>query len=226
MKWNTILFALVIILIGVLVFCNCVEKKEGFKNRRNVQSHVHQHQPQIQQYQAQPPIKQVEIQIPEVQNTTSTDSIIEGFRSSGPQVIEDQVSQVIDDSIMPFDLHKDDDNFSDMVAGSVPEVKFRQSMNPEHDTTKYMTPQDLLPTPDMNQPLMRDPNDPNNFMYERNVFAPLKRRNGNASDVLRGDLEINPDDSGWFKVSKSGPTRKGYFDEEFETHSHGAAYDL
>lgn len=81
------------------------------------------------------------------------------------------------------------------------------------DPLTYNTPSDLLPTPDMRQPLMKDPSNPINFMYDRTVFAPLKTRNHNSPDRIRGDLDINPIKTGWFDVATNPSTdlAKGYF---------------
>ena len=71
------------------------------------------------------------------------------------------------------------------------QMKFRSAQG-------YADPDQLLPQPDVRQCLM-DPSDPENYMYDRTIFAPLKRRNGyNTSDRVRGDLYIPPINSGWF----------------------------
>jgi hypothetical protein len=92
--------------------------------------------------------------------------------------------------------------------------KYKASLsNKNPDTLKYTTPQELLPAPDMRQPLMRDPSDPSNFMYDRTIFAPLKKRNHNEADRIRGDLDIEPVKTGWFDIATI-PTVdlvKGYF---------------
>jgi hypothetical protein len=87
------------------------------------------------------------------------------------------------------------------------------SNNYNPNTLKYTVPKDLLPAPDMRQPLSRDPSDPSNFMYDRTVFAPLKKRNHNEADRIRGDLDIEPVKTGWFDIA-TVPTVdlvKGYF---------------
>jgi hypothetical protein len=92
--------------------------------------------------------------------------------------------------------------------------KYKDSLsNTSPDTLKYTLPEELLPAPDMRQPLMRDPSDPSNFMYDRTLFAPLKKRNHNEADRIRGDLDIEPVKTGWFDVA-TVPTVdlvKGYF---------------
>lgn len=62
----------------------------------------------------------------------------------------------------------------------------------------YADPEQLLPVPDIKNCLV-DPSDPENYMYDRTLFAPLKRRNGyNNVDFIRGDIFIPAINSGWF----------------------------
>ena len=102
-------------------------------------------------------------------------------------------------------------DFSSMVgsSASVPVLKSAKYM----DTLEYTTPKELLPTPDMRQTLMKDPSDPSNFMYDRTLFAPLKKRNPNEADRFRGDLDIEPIKTGWFDIATNPSTDlvKGYF---------------
>lgn len=92
---------------------------------------------------------------------------------------------------------------------------YKASLNNNYNpnTLKYTVPKDLLPAPDMRQPLARDPSDPSNFMYDRTVFAPLKKRNHNEADRIRGDLDIEPVKTGWFDIATvpSVDLCKGYF---------------
>ncbi len=93
-------------------------------------------------------------------------------------------------------------------------AKYRSSVSSTtHDSLEYSTPKELLPTPDMRQPMMRDPSDPVNFMYDRTIFAPLKTRNHNTPDRIRGDIDIAPIKTGWFDISATPSTdlAKGYF---------------
>lgn len=93
-------------------------------------------------------------------------------------------------------------------------AKYRSSITGSApDSMQYSSPKELLPTPDMRQPLMRDPSDPVNFMYDRTIFAPLKTRNHNTPDRIRGDIDIAPIKTGWFDVSAVPSTdlAKGYF---------------
>lgn len=65
--------------------------------------------------------------------------------------------------------------------------------------SNYVDPKQLLPVADMKKALARDPSDPNTFMYDRYLFAPLKRRYGNVQvDFIRGDLAIPQLRMGWF----------------------------
>ena len=82
------------------------------------------------------------------------------------------------------------------------EQEFKASLdNKDKSTLQYTLPSELLPTPDMRQSLTRDPSDPSNFMYDRTVFAPLKKRNRNEADRIRGDLDIAPIKTGYFDVA-------------------------
>ena len=94
------------------------------------------------------------------------------------------------------------------------EQKYSQTMTSEKpNTLDYTSPKDLLPVPDLRAPLMRDPSDPENFMYTRTLFAPLKTRNHNEGDRIRGDLNIQPVKTGWFDIATvpSIDLIKGYF---------------
>ncbi len=72
---------------------------------------------------------------------------------------------------------------------------------------------DIMPTPDMRYAAGLDPTDPNNFIYERTLFAPLKRRYGNQVDFIRGDIDVTPEKRGWFDIRSVGSQDvvKGYF---------------
>jgi hypothetical protein len=94
------------------------------------------------------------------------------------------------------------------------EQKHSQTMSAQKpNTLDYTSPKDLLPVPDLRTPLMRDPSDPENFMYTRTLFAPLKTRNHNEGDRIRGDLNIQPVKTGWFDIATvpSIDLIKGYF---------------
>ena len=114
------------------------------------------------------------------------------------------------------------DDFANLVDGQKFQAakqesavqKYKASLsNKNPDTLKYQVPSDLLPAPDMRQALNRDPSDPSNFMYDRTIFAPLKKRNHNEADRFRGDLEIAPIKIGWFDSTQNPEIDliRGYF---------------
>jgi len=87
---------------------------------------------------------------------------------------------------------------------------------------EYQEPQ--LINPDMKYSSGLDPTNPNNFMYNRTIFAPLKRRYGNEVDWIRGDIDVTPEYRGWFDVRPpasndvvQGYIASGYQDIEQET---------
>lgn len=117
----------------------------------------------------------------------------------------------------PFNLRLPPIDFSSVVkdttqnfAGPTSKSELTMKLQNPND---YITPQEMLPIPDMRQPLARDPSDPANFMYDRTLFAPLKKRNLNYSDRLRGDLDIQPIKTGWFDIATIPhiDLTKGYF---------------
>lgn len=74
----------------------------------------------------------------------------------------------------------------------------RKTSSMGNNDLEYLSPKDLLPTPDMESVLDKDPTDANVFMYDRTLFSPLKRRNLNNVDFIRGDLPIKQVKNGWF----------------------------
>lgn len=81
-------------------------------------------------------------------------------------------------------------------------------------TPEYQETADIMPIPDMKGSQVIDPTDQNNFVYERSIFAKLKRRYGNEVDFIRGDLQINPEKRGWFDIRDPSQDDivTGYFD--------------
>lgn len=82
-------------------------------------------------------------------------------------------------------------------------------------TPVYQETTDVMPVPDMKGSVMTlDPTDPNNFIYDRTIFAPLKRRYGADVDYIRGDLMIPQQQRGWFDISPASQNDvvKGYFE--------------
>ena len=72
-----------------------------------------------------------------------------------------------------------------------------------------------------------DPTNPQNFMYNRTVFAPLKRRYGNGVDHFRGDIDVKQEYRGWYDISPA--TDKdivtGYFDRYIDIQQQIALKD-
>lgn len=97
-------------------------------------------------------------------------------------------------------------------ASLATEMKDAPKSTGGYDARVYMSPKELLPTPDMRSANTKDPSDPTNFMYDRTLFAPLKRRNHNEVDHIRGDLDISPIKTGWFDIATipSVDLAKGY----------------
>lgn len=83
-----------------------------------------------------------------------------------------------------------------------------------------------LPLGDIHNVSM-DPTQPENFMYTRTVFAPLKRQYGNGVDYYRGDIPITQEYRGWFDVRPA--TQKdvvtGYFDRYIDIQQETAIKD-
>lgn len=96
------------------------------------------------------------------------------------------------------------------------------------NTNNYTDPKQLLPVADMKKALARDPSDPNTFMYDRYLFAPLKRRYGSVGvDFIRGDLAIPQLRMGWFDPN---PVAKqdlmaGYFSDYLDIQQSTAVRD-
>lgn len=131
------------------------------------------------------------------------DSDYDGLPSSaGVSSSSSSTSSNTDYNTLDADFAKLGSDGTFQAAQNQSTKKYKESLhNRDPDTLKYTTPQELLPAPDMRQPLMRDPSDPSNFMYDRTIFAPLKKRNHNEADRIRGDLDIAPVKSGWFDIA-------------------------
>lgn len=149
------------------------------------------------------------------QYVTYADTDYEGLgadnpRGSSPSKNSDGYGKVAND----FASLGNDGTFQAQKMNSAA-ATYKASLNNNYNpnTLKYTTPKDLLPAPDMRQPLARDPSDPSNFMYDRTVFAPLKKRNHNEADRIRGDLDIEPVKTGWFDIATvpSVDLVRGYF---------------
>jgi hypothetical protein len=76
----------------------------------------------------------------------------------------------------------------------------------------FFDPKQLLPKSDIRS-CFKDPQDPSNYMYDRTLFAPLKRRYNTGVDFVRGDLNIAPYRFGWFDAPANPGTdlNPGFF---------------
>jgi hypothetical protein len=76
----------------------------------------------------------------------------------------------------------------------------------------FFDPKQLLPKSDIRS-CFKDPQDPSNYMYDRSLFAPLKRRYNTGVDFVRGDLYIAPNRFGWFDTPANPGTdlNPGFF---------------
>ncbi len=84
---------------------------------------------------------------------------------------------------------------------------------------EYLNTKDLMPAMSMKHTLSRDPSDPSVWMYDRTLYAPLKRRYGKTNvDFIRGDLKIKPLNTGWFDIRppQSVDIVNGYFSSGFQ----------
>jgi hypothetical protein len=110
-------------------------------------------------------------------------------------------------------------NFEEMGADANSTLTSDQVMNIQNKigsgTPVYQETTDVMPLPDMKGAVMTvDPTDPNNFIYDRTIFAPLKRRYGADVDYFRGDIMIPQQQRGWFDISPASQNDvvKGYFE--------------
>jgi hypothetical protein len=76
----------------------------------------------------------------------------------------------------------------------------------------FFDPKQLLPKSDIRS-CFKDPQDPSNYMYDRTLFAPMKRRYNTGVDFVRGDLYIAPNRFGWFDTPANPGTdlNPGFF---------------
>lgn len=118
---------------------------------------------------------------------------------------------VLEDIDAPFEqapLQSQD--FSYLGSMEQPAPCAKKSDRPD---LSFSDPKQLLPKADIRQ-CLNDPTDPGNYMFDRTLFAPLKRRYGNVgTDYIRGDVYVAPNRFGWFDVPANPGTdlNAGFF---------------
>jgi len=72
-----------------------------------------------------------------------------------------------------------------------------------------------------------NPMSPENFMYTRTIFSPLKRRYGNQVDFIRGDLPITPAMRGFFDIAppRASDIVNSYFEQYVDIEEGSALRD-
>jgi hypothetical protein len=147
---------------------------------------------------------------PEIQNLAATNTIQSAaFNTSCGKECKDTVNGEYNTAI---DMRINDAaayvDYSSLIGDNN-----RKEKELKGGSVTYEEPSSLLPVPDMRNPLLRDPSSPENYMYERTIFAPLKPRTRGEPDRFRGDLDIAPVKTGWFDIAAtpSIDLSKGYF---------------
>jgi hypothetical protein len=132
------------------------------------------------------------------------------------------VSQMAPQTPIPSQFYQQQQiptNFEEMGADANSTLTSNQVMDIQNKigsgTPVYQETTDVMPLPDMKGAVMTvDPTDPNNFIYDRTIFAPLKRRYGADVDYIRGDIMIPQQQRGWFDIAPASQNDvvKGYFE--------------
>jgi hypothetical protein len=93
-------------------------------------------------------------------------------------------------------------NLAETVSEPTPESGTSNGDPIYQDPLKYIPTSELLVQPNISAMTNgKDPRDAKNFMYHRNIFVNQKRRGWEGGCQIRGDLEIAPDNKGWFQVN-------------------------
>jgi len=128
-----------------------------------------------------------------------------------PSAPERMVLEPID---APLEQAPQSQDFSYLGSLDAPVSCAKKSDRPD---LSFSDPKQLLPKSDIRQ-CMNDPTDPANYMFDRTLFAPLKRRYGNiGTDYIRGDVYVAPNRFGWFDVPANPGTdlNAGFFNMNY-----------
>ena len=218
MDTNYILIGLLIVFIVVFIFCSCTKKKiatrESYADTTNFTNFAKN------TFVARPSFR-ADLS-PRFDNsgartgaivgtpppfamqgapTTPVSSIVEGYEASPTFATMGGA----------YDTRLPQGGLTSQQVNEIMAQKFGRSGSGD-----YTLPESLLPVPDMRKSLAKDPSNPSTFMYDRYLFAPLKRRYGKVGvDFVRGDLQISPIQTGWFSIPNPVKTdlMSGYFQD-------------
>ena len=120
------------------------------------------------------------------------------------------VLELIDEPFVQAPLHQSE--FSRLGELDQPVECAVKKQTGERPDLSFFDPKQLLPKSDIRS-CFKDPQDPSNYMYDRTLFAPLKRRYNTGVDFVRGDLYIAPNRFGWFDTPANPGTdlNPGFF---------------
>lgn len=232
--YKYIALILIVVVIGVVVFINLYKKRENYAD---VFTNADQFKNMVGTSNFSSNLQPVAGQDPTSQSYLYMRSS-DPYASAG--IVNAGMSKSNDSSYLAFSqgdspvltlnsssekMFSSSNDYSKLVDTTKQEKQKKYNVN---NTLEYTTPQDLLPTPDMSQPLVKDPSDPSNFMYDRTLFAPLKSRNKNVGDRIRGDLDIEPIKTGWFDIATNPKTDlvKGYLGSFRDIQEHQELQDV
>jgi hypothetical protein len=220
---DKVLLALLAVVVGAIIFCNCKSKKEGYKQvffnpELNTITNA--------SFNSNLDPKNLNMRFDSTAYSGHT-------RGSAPE--QDMLAFSASQNKEGFGIVTNPQNDSTSISNvnqeytSIPDFSYLGSEGTEQqklqankkwkatsstpNTLDYTLPSELLPQQDLrNTTSTRDPTDPTNFMYTRSLTSNLKKRNHNESDRFRGDLDISPIRSGLWDVSMNqNDLVKGYF---------------
>ena len=114
---------------------------------------------------------------------------------------------------------------SDLPAGALTSSQAQDMLQQQMNGGTPQMPEVSLPLANIEH--STDPTDPQNFMYDRTVFAPLKRQYGNQVDFIRGDIDVKQEFRGWFdaRPATDKDIVTGYFDRFLDIQQQASLKD-